>query len=190
MASRERSVERVYLGLVQDLSGLLEAARRSSARAVNSVMTTTYWEIGRRIVEFEQGGSDRAAYGSEVLARLGKDLSRRFGRGFSRRNLQQMRAFYQAYPSDEIRQTLSAKSASTFPLPWSHYTRLLGVQNPPVGLILSAEKNEALARYALDGLANEVLAREYRLVLPDERRLARELQSTRRRWERNRLPKI
>jgi hypothetical protein len=53
MASRERSGDQVYLGLVQGLSELLEAARRSSARAVNSVMTTTYWEIGRRIVEFE-----------------------------------------------------------------------------------------------------------------------------------------
>jgi len=62
-------------------------------------------------------------------------------------------------------------------------------ESPPVGLILSAEKNEALARYALGGLANEVLAREYRLVLPDEKQLARELQSTRRRWERNRLAK-
>ncbi len=62
-------------------------------------------------------------------------------------------------------------------------------ENPPVGLILSAEKNEALAHYALGGLANEVLAREYRLVLPDEKRLARELQATRRRWQRNRLAK-
>jgi YhcG PDDEXK nuclease domain len=62
-------------------------------------------------------------------------------------------------------------------------------ENPPVGLILSAQKNEALARYALEGLASEVLAREYRLVLPDEKRLMGELQATRRRWERTRSAK-
>jgi len=118
MASREKSAERVYLGLVQDLSGLLEAARRSSARAVNAVMTATYWEIGRRIVEFEQGGDRRAEYGVELLKRLAVDLSSRFGRGFSRRNLQQMRIFYQAFPSADIWQTPSAKSGSAFPLPW------------------------------------------------------------------------
>jgi hypothetical protein len=56
-------------------------------------------------------------------------------------------------------------------------------ENPPVGLILSAEKNEALARYALDGLASEVVAREYRLVLPDEKRLAQEIEESRKRWE-------
>jgi hypothetical protein len=108
MASRERPAERLYLGLVQDLSGLLEAARRSSARAVNAVMTFTYWEIGRRIVEFEQGGERRAEYGSELLERLGGDLSRRFGRGFAKRNLIYMRKFYLTFPSDPIVQTVSA----------------------------------------------------------------------------------
>ena len=95
-----------YNGLVHDLSGLLESARRASARAV-----MTYWEIGRRIVEYEQGGKARAEYGAELLQRLGKDLTHRFGRGFSRRNLQEMRGFYLAFPDGRIRQTPSAKSA-------------------------------------------------------------------------------
>ena len=91
MALRERSEEQVYLGLVQALSDMLESAQRASARAVNSVMTATYWAVGRRIVEFEQGGEKRAGYGEEVLERLGKDLSTRFGRGFSRQPRQNAR---------------------------------------------------------------------------------------------------
>jgi hypothetical protein len=62
------------------------------ARSINAAMTATYWEIGRRIVEFEQGGADRAAYGDVLVERLAKDLTQRFGRGFSRQNLGQMRA--------------------------------------------------------------------------------------------------
>lgn len=116
MASRQVSAEHVYLGLVQDLSGLLETARRSSARAVNAVMTATYWEIGRRIEQFERRGEKRAETGEAVLARLGKDLSGRFGRGFSRRNLFYMRKFYEAFPSGSIVQTPSAQSPCAVPL--------------------------------------------------------------------------
>ncbi len=62
-------------GLVGSISGLLDAARRASVRTVNAFMTATCWEIGRRIVEFEQGGLDRAKYGESVVERLAKDLS-------------------------------------------------------------------------------------------------------------------
>lgn len=343
-----------YDGLVHDLSGLLESARRASARAVNSVMTATYWEIGRRIVEYEQGGKERAEYGARLLERLGADLSGRFGRGFSSDNLERMRRFYEAFPDSGISETLSRKSriessAKRFPLPWSSYVVLirktrspeqlafyhdqacrnvwsvrqlrrqiasqfyersarssktatvpeprgisrpgdavtpdeevrdplvlefLGLkdeysesdleealirhlesflmelgdeftfvgrqrrlrigdtyyrvdlllfhrrlrclvvidlkvgrfssadagqmhtyleyarehwvqagENPPVGLILCSEGDDALARYALAGLRNKVLAREYRLALPEEARLREEIQRTRRRLE-------
>lgn len=74
-------------------------------------MTATYWEIGRRIVEFEQGGQERAEYGQALIERLAEDLGTRFGRGFSRQNLWQMRAFHLAWPTDHISQTLSAKSS-------------------------------------------------------------------------------
>lgn len=103
-----RDYDFVLSGVVE----LLDAARRGTARAVNSIMTATYWEIGRRIVEFEQGGERRAEYGEQLLARLGDDLVSRFGRGFSWRNLQSMRQFYLSFSADHIRQTLSAKSPS------------------------------------------------------------------------------
>src|SRR5947209_8609595 len=83
-----------YVALLTDVARMVEEARRASARSVNAVMTTTYWLVGRRIVEQEQQGSTRAAYGEQLLKRLSRDLSKRFGRGFSERNLQQMRGFY------------------------------------------------------------------------------------------------
>lgn len=150
MMSPPRSYHRLLSGVVE----LLERARRASGRSVNVIMTATYWEIGRRIVEHKQGGSQRARYGEELLDRLSKDLSSRYGPGFGRRNLFQMRAFYLAYPqivqtasaqlpkenSKGKMQTASAKSpgrsnksipvVQQFPLPWSHYVRLLSVEKP------------------------------------------------------------
>lgn len=150
-----------YSGMHGDIVALLEAARRTAARSVNALMTASYWEIGRRIVEFEQGGQDRATYGEALIQRLSADLTRRFGRGFSPRNIEQMRQFYQCWPAEQIRQTLSGKLvtgkipqtvsaelnpslisqtpsalsadlpalALAFPLPWSAYVRLLSVKN-------------------------------------------------------------
>jgi len=97
----------IHTGIVD----LLEAVRRTAARSVNALMTASYWEIGRRIVEFEQGGEGRAEYGEALLKRLGDDLTRQFGRGFAWRNLTQMRAFYLAWPAEQILQTVSAKSS-------------------------------------------------------------------------------
>jgi predicted nuclease of restriction endonuclease-like (RecB) superfamily len=368
MTSLRGGIASGYSALLGDLAGLLESARRASARAVNALMTATYWEIGRRIVEFEQSGAQRAEYGTELLAKLSADLTKRFGRGFSSDNLESMRRFYRAFPRAKISATVSRKSlpstrgkseaasrifsgapADAFPLPWSHYVLLvrksrspealafyhaealrggwsvrqldrqiasqfyertalsrdkaamlakggqakptdsltadeevrdplilefLGLkdeysendleealvrhlesfllelggdfafigrqrrlrigdewyrvdllffhrrlrclividlkvgkfthadagqmhlylnyarehwthpgENPPVGLILCSEKNEAVAHYALEGLPRKVLAREYRLALPDEKLLAEEIEQTRERLE-------
>ncbi|MFQ5641290.1 MAG: YhcG family protein, partial [bacterium] len=140
-----------YISLLDDIAQLLEESRRQAARSVNAILTATYWEIGRRIVEFEQHGKVRAGYGQALLKQLSMDLSRRFRRGFSERNLQHMRMFYLEWP---IPQTLSAKShpknklskssqkpqtlsaefdirnlVGLFPLPWSTYVRLMSMKN-------------------------------------------------------------
>jgi predicted nuclease of restriction endonuclease-like (RecB) superfamily len=140
-----------YDSVLTGMVGLLEQARRFSARAINAVMTATYWEIGRRIVEFEQGGAQRAGYGDELLKRLSVDLSTRFGRGFGVVNLSYMKRFFLNWPPTAIFQTPSEKwcipgnhlprksqtlsdefnsvslraIATRFPLPWSHYVLLL-----------------------------------------------------------------
>ena len=374
--SLKPSVE--YGGLIGGIAELLEAARRNAARAVNALMTATYWEIGRRIVAFEQRGKKRAEYEEELLQRLAQDLTARFGRGFSYPNVNKFRQFYLAFPAPGILSTPSIESihtilstpsiesqrkkgqtssgelavrdlAARFPLPWSHYVRLLSTksaearrfyetealrggwsvrqldrqigsqfyertalsrnksamlrkgslasaedsispdeqvrdplileflglkdeyseteleqallrhlenfllelgggfafvgrqrrlriggewyrvdllffhrklrclviidlkvgkfthadagqmhlylnyarehwtqadENPPVGLILCAEKDDAIAKYALEGLPNKVLAREYKLALPAEKRLAAEIEKTRELLER------
>jgi len=68
-----------YDHLISGISKVLETARRASARSVNAIMTAAYWEIGRRIVEFEQAGKPRADYGEELLKRLSRDLTLRYG---------------------------------------------------------------------------------------------------------------
>lgn len=87
---------------------------------VNHQLVITYWEIGRYIVEYEQGGKQKAAYGKRLLEKLSEDLSRLHGKGFSRSNLNYMRSIYQQYP---ICETLSHK------LSWSHYVELLKIDD-------------------------------------------------------------
>jgi predicted nuclease of restriction endonuclease-like (RecB) superfamily len=98
----------VYADIHTGIVELLESARHEAARSVNALMTASYWEIGRRIVEFEQGGTVRAGYGEELLKRLSTDLTARFGRGFSVVNLQQMRNFYLCWAPEQVLQTLPA----------------------------------------------------------------------------------
>ncbi len=102
-----------YSSLFSGVSELLEAARRASARTVNAFMTATYWEIGRRIVEFEQHGKKRAEYGKALLKRLARDLTASYGRGFSIDNLENMRLFYGVCGEKEISETLSRKLEAT-----------------------------------------------------------------------------
>ena len=94
------------LDAVGRIRTLIEKARGLVAREVNSAMLQTYWEIGRVIVEQEQRGALKARYGERLLAALAKRLTRELGRGFSRSNLQNMRAFYREY---SICQTTSGK---------------------------------------------------------------------------------
>jgi hypothetical protein len=136
-----------YDVLLADVARVIEEARRAASRSVNAVITTTYWLIGQRLIEQEQQGAARAGYGEQLLKQLSRDLSKRFGRGFSERNLEQMRAFYLGWPisqtpsakslpaasgpgpaGTEILQTLSAEFPAgnravgmlRFALPWSH----------------------------------------------------------------------
>jgi hypothetical protein len=104
------SVPENYDAVRAEIIELLQAARRVAARSINSLMTATYWEIGRRIVQYEQKGEARADYGQRLVEQLANDLSRQFGRGFGRANLWQMRAFYRAWPEPKILQTASGES--------------------------------------------------------------------------------
>ena len=135
-----------YAGIHSSIVKLLDASRQAAAHSVNALMTASYWEIGRRIVDAEQQGKRRAGYGEQLMARLSADLTQQFGRGFGVNNLENMRRFFLAHPHSKISQTLSGKLdsdlaldqslavprslnltalAQVFPLPWSAYVRLL-----------------------------------------------------------------
>ena len=112
------SVPENYDAVRAEIIELLQAARRVAARSINSLMTATYWEIGRRIVQYEQKGEARADYGQQLVEQLAIDLSRQFGRGFRRANLWQMRAFYRVWPERTILQTSSGESLTTLRIAW------------------------------------------------------------------------
>jgi predicted nuclease of restriction endonuclease-like (RecB) superfamily len=120
-----------YDAILSEIVELLESARRASVRTINALMTATYWEIGRRVVEFEQSGKQRAPYAEGLLKHLSVDLTAKFGRGFSVDNLETMRLFYTSYPAPNISETVSrisngeATPVSRFPLSWSHYVMLV-----------------------------------------------------------------
>ena len=155
--SSDVKIQPGYRGLLESVASLLEEARKAAARTVNSIITVTYWEVGRRIVEHEQQGKAKPGYGDQVIQRLAADLTARLGRGFSRRNVFQMRQFYLLYrdaglrhpgkalpPPPEKVQTPSAlfpvkESFAGFPLPWSHYVRLLSVEKPEARAFYEAE---------------------------------------------------
>jgi hypothetical protein len=109
-----------YKLLKAQIGELLRQGRARAGQAVNTILVQTYWHIGQHIVEFEQKGSAKAEYGSELLDRLSRDLSAEFGKGFSRSNLFQIRQFYLKFQNI---QTLSGQ------LSWSHYAEILKADN-------------------------------------------------------------
>lgn len=138
--------------LIDRISVLLQEARNRVVSTVNHTMVLTYFEVGRMIVEEEQNGKERAEYGKRLLKTLSAQLTSKFGKGFSERNLEQMRSFYLAYsisqtlsakseisstalPISEISQTLSDLSekqqtvSAKFILSWSHYLKLMRIDD-------------------------------------------------------------
>jgi len=112
--------KRKYDKLLENIGLTLEKARANAVKAINKELVKANWEIGRHIVQYEQDGNERAEYGSDLLARLSKDLGTKYGRGFGRRNVLDMRRFYLSY---QKWQTVSAK------LSWSHYIVLIAIDD-------------------------------------------------------------
>jgi predicted nuclease of restriction endonuclease-like (RecB) superfamily len=109
-----------YSKLIEKIGRSLEKGRANIAHTINIELLKTKWEIGFHVIEFEQNGHDKAEYGSAILDQLSHDLKNKYGKGFSRRNVLDMRRFYIYFP---IWQTVSAK------LSWSHYVELIGIKD-------------------------------------------------------------
>ena len=142
-----------------DVRGILANARRAAYTAVNSSMVAAYWQIGRRIVEEEQGGAAKANYGDGLLKELSRALTAEFGKGFSLANLKNVRKFYLTFPDREKSYTLCSL------LTWSH-NRLI--------------KDETIVQYSVLKGSEQLFASKYRTVLPTEAELIAELERERR----------
>ena len=121
--------------IVSDIQHILRQAQQNAYHSINKAMLDAYWLVGKRIVEEEQMGESRAAYGKGLMKNLSTELQKEFGKGFSVNNLQNMRLFYITYPIQQtvsanlqISETLSRKSATPdFRLSWSHYQVLMRI---------------------------------------------------------------
>ncbi len=107
-----------YSDLIQQIGGLLQKGKEQVAQSVNTILVQTYWLIGLHVVEYEQGGNEKSEYGSFLFDQLSKDLTRLYGKGFSRANLLYMRKIYLTFPIREILSNV---------LSWSHYFEILGL---------------------------------------------------------------
>ena len=118
---KENHISSYNADFIREIKQIVTLARQKAYTAINSAMVEAYWQLGKRIVEQEQQGKDRADYGSQLLKSLSKELTAEFGKGFSVPSLYNYRSFYLTFP--EI------FSTPWRILTWSHYKRLLTVSN-------------------------------------------------------------
>jgi hypothetical protein len=153
--------------IYEEIHDLLYKARENIVSNINSTMTKTYFLIGKRIVEEEQNGNKRAEYGKNLIKILSEKLTKEFGKGFSQRNLEQMRTFYVRY---SIPQTLSAE----FKLSWSHYLILMRIENISTRNFYEIEAIQN--NWSLRELKRQVNSALYeRLVLSKDKEKVKEL---------------
>lgn len=133
----KNEITSINQGFLKNVSEVLEKAKQNVKTAVNLSMVYAYYEIGRMIVEEEQQGENRAAYGKQLLKELSAYLTSAFGKGYSMDNLKLMRRFYNVYSNDQIGETVfpqfenlpTVSSGRKFYLSWSHYLKLMRIDN-------------------------------------------------------------
>jgi predicted nuclease of restriction endonuclease-like (RecB) superfamily len=153
--------------LTDDIAAQIEQARTQVRQTVNSAMVQSYWHIGRLIVEDEQQGERRAAYGKQHLQQLSLALTARLGKGFDITNLRNMRSFYQAFP---IQETVSLE------LSWSHYNRLSKIDNPSA---LDWYKQETISQnWSVRALDRQISTLYYERLLASQDKNAVELEAS------------
>lgn len=108
---------------LSDAVAIVEKGRQTAYASVNQAMIATYWQLGKHIVEFEQGGAERAEYGKKIIASLAHTLTERYGKSYNARNLYYFCQFFQNFPREEI---LNSRVQN---LTWTHFRHLLRVDN-------------------------------------------------------------
>lgn len=123
---------------LQGIRQMLQQARQQAYSAINSATVEAYWNIGKRIVEEEQKGSQRAEYGEGLIKVLSRQLTGEFGKGFSVANLENFRKFYLTFPSGEKSYALRRE------LSWTHYRLIMRVENPTARDYYLEEENKRI----------------------------------------------
>nr|WP_300846965.1 PDDEXK nuclease domain-containing protein [uncultured Acetatifactor sp.] len=145
-----------------EIRNILLAARSKVYQTANFAMVEAYWNIGKSIIE-EQGGNDKAEYGAGLLKEFSKQMTHDFGKGFTVTNLKYMRQFYLTFPNGHaLRDELS----------WELMNE---GDNPPIGIVLCADKSESVVKYTLPENETQIFASKYKLYLPSEEELLQEL---------------
>ena len=111
----------IYQSVIDDVKDIISSGMESAYNATNRAMVLTYWNVGRRIVEQEQNGNQRAEYGTAMMDVLAAELTKEYGKSYSKRNLQYFRKFYQCFPDIEI------VNSCVHNLTWTHFRSLLRV---------------------------------------------------------------
>ncbi len=160
--------KQTYPNLITDIAELIEQGRKVAVQYINTVLVATYWLVGRRIVEFEQKGEERAEYGKKLLKNISLDLTKRFGKGWGEPHLRAVRQFYLIYGDLEKRYTLCNKSGKPNETnirytPCSELVPVVKSINTQASLIASFSKMFPLSwsHYRLLMRINEPLQREF-----------------------------
>ena len=187
-----------YQDVITDIKGIISSGREVAYNAANKAMVRTYWHVGKRIVEQEQAGKERAKYGQALIEALADELIKEYGKSFSKRNLQYFRKFYLAFPDEQI------VNACVHNLNWTHFRALLRVpdenithqdvgqidmyvrmydelkckegDNPTLGILLCAETDEDIARYSVLHDNDRLFMSKYLTYLPTKEQLKAEIE--------------
>lgn len=189
---KEDEINKQINDLIEDARKIIEKSRSNAVRSVDFCRVQMYWNLGKRILEEEQQGKDRADYGIYLIKNLTKKLEKEYGSGFGIRQLERARQFFKMYP---IASTLQTQ------LNWSQYKLLISIsdsdkreyyelqmyvnyydrkikldeENPTIGILLCSSKNDTAVKMALPENNNTILASEYQLYLPTSEELVKEI---------------
>ena len=158
--------------LADKIVAAIEEGKRQLAININRTIKTTYWNVGRHIVEFEQQGNARAKYGTSLLSNLAKILRARVGRGYSRPNLNNMRKFYLIFPICQMSDK-SEFSIRQMNMYMGYFAKEENVEgdNPPMGIVMGHYKDELMVEYATYGMDSNLFVSKYELFLPNKEEL-------------------
>lgn len=137
--AKEKTASALTPSFINEMKQIVQQARQKTYAAINAAMVEAYWQLGKRIVEQEQAGKERANYGKQLLKSLSEELTKEFGKGFSTNSLYYFRQFYITFP--EIFPTVWGI------LTWSHYKRLISVANPEARMWYLQESAEQMWSY-------------------------------------------